>query len=361
MNGYQVYEHNDIEDLSHFNIQFEKRPTGWQDLEGIWHRDDDIPLDVLGSDDVHRLKAGAVVNVDAAPEDAKMGSFASTYKLVNHVDYFDRQNDAIMAQDDLDWHNVKVIDNVYEFGAKVQRSIHFLEHTRNFGGDDNVCLRSDTFNSVDRSWQFQQFIGAYRDLCRNTLVFGGERTFHTKKKHTTNLNIGAVIGKSSEALGLFSSNIELLDRLRSIPCDLEQAREFFSKTIAARPATNSEDKSQSYVIKRKLEYMLSRYLEDLNDLGPNLWLVYNCLTHWSTHTNETFEREIINARGNREIVTSQTGKEGSNVWSVQRKRQDHVSKILNSEPWLKLLEAPTPLMVGNTSASESALVGAIEV
>lgn len=361
MNDHQVYEHNNIQDLSAFDIQFEKRPTGWQDQEGIWHRDDDIPMDHLGPYEMERLKVGAVINANAAAKDAKMGLFGSTYQLVNHTDYFDKQNQAIMEQSDLDWRNVKVIDNVYEFGAKVQRSIHFLEHTRDFGGGDEVCLRSDTFNSVDRAWKFQQFIGAYRSLCRNTLVFGGERTFHTKKKHTTNLDVGAVIGKASAALGLFSSNVELLDRLRSIPCDFEQAKELFSKTIAARPAKKSEDKSKSYVVKTKLEYMLSRYLEDRGDLGPNLWLVYNCLTHWSTHTNETFEREIINARGNREIVTAQTGKAGSSVWKVQRKRQDQVSRILNSEPWLKLLEAPTPLMVGNTSASESELVGAIEV
>ena len=341
----QVYEHNNIEDLSAFEIQFEKFRTGWQDREGNWHYDDNIDLDVLGSDDVHELPNGAVVNTDMLalagvdPKDAKMGDFKSKYKLVNHIDFFQRQNEMITSQNDLDWHNVKVVDNVYEFGAKVQRSIHFLEHTKNFGDQDAVCLRSDTFNSVDRSWKFQQFIGAYRDLCRNTLVFGGERIFHTKKLHTTNLDISAVIGKASAALGLFSSNVELLDRLRSIPCDFEQAKELFSKTIAARPASASEDKSKSYFTKTKLEYMLHLYLEDLNDLGPNLWLVYNCLTHWSTHINDTFEREIINARGNREIVTLQTGKEGSKVWNVQRQRQKKVKKVLDSDHWQKLLAA----------------------
>jgi len=170
-------------------------------------------------------------------------------------------------------------------------------------------------------------------------VFGGERTFHTKKKHTTNLDVGAVIGKASAALGLFSSNVELLDRLRSIPCDFEQAKELFSKTIAARPASASEDKSKSYVTKTKLEYMLHRYLEDLHDLGPNLWLVYNCLTHWSTHTKEVFEREDIDDKGRRKVVTLQTGKEGSKVWNVQRQRQEKVSQVLDSNHWQKLLAA----------------------
>ena len=339
MQDFQVYEHDTIADLSAFDIQFEKRPTGWQDDKGNWHRDDDIDLDVIGPDDMHLLRTGAVINAGADPENAKMGNFGSKYQLVNHVDYFAKQNDAIMDQNDLNWRNVKVIDHVYEFGAKVQRSIHFLEHTKNFGGEDQVCLRSDTFNSVDQSWKFQQFIGAYRSLCRNTLVFGGERTFHTKKKHTTNLDVGAVIGKASAALGLFSSNVELLEKMRAVPCDFEQAKELFSKTIAARPASASEDKSKSYVTKTKLEYMLHRYLEDLNDLGPNLWLVYNCLTHWSTHTKEVFEREDIDDKGRRKVVTLQTGKEGSKVWNVQRQRQEQVSQVLASNHWQKLLAA----------------------
>tara|TARA_R100001530_G_scaffold128462_1_gene98224 strand:- start:50 stop:1069 length:1020 start_codon:yes stop_codon:yes gene_type:complete len=339
MNELQTYEHNNIEDLSAFEIQFEKRRTGWQDLEGVWHCDDDIGLNTLGPDDLYQLRTGAVINAGTESCDAKMGLFGSKYQLVNHTDYFAKQNDAIMDQDDLDWRNVKVIDNVYEFGAKVQRSIHFLEHTKNFGKNDAVCLRSDTFNSVDQSWKFQQFIGAYRSLCRNTLVFGGERTFHTKKKHTTNLDVSAVIGKASAALGLFSSNVELLDKMRSIPCDLEQARELFTKTIAARKPSVSEDQSKSYFTKTKLEYMLHRYLEDLNDLGPNLWLVYNCLTHWSTHTNETFERESVDQKGNCKIVTLKTSKEGSKVWNVQRQRQEKVSQVLTSDHWQKLLAA----------------------
>ena len=339
MNELQTYEHDNIEDLSAFEIQFEKRRTGWQDLEGVWHCDDDIGLNTLGPDDLYQLRTGAVINAGTESCDAKMGLFGSKYQLVNHTDYFAKQNDAIMDQDDLDWRNVKVIDNVYEFGAKVQRSIHFLEHTKNFGGQDAVCLRSDTFNSVDQSWKFQQFIGAYRSLCRNTLVFGGERTFHTKKKHTNNLDVGAVIGKASAALGLFSSNVELLDKMRSIPCDFEQAKELFSKTIAARPASVSEDKSKTYITKTKLEYMLHRYLEDLHDLGPNLWLVYNCLTHWSTHTDETFERESEDRKGRRKFVTLQTGQEGAKVWNVQRWRREQVSKALASDHWQKLLAA----------------------
>ena len=339
MQDLQVYEHNDIQDLSAFDIQFEKRRTGWQDLAGKWHADDNLPVEVLTPDNASCLQVGATINAGADPKDAKMGSFGRKYQLVNHTDYFHQQNEAIIAQDELNWHDVQVVDHVYEFGAKVQRSIHFLEHTKNFGGRDDVCLRSDTFNSVDQSWKFQQFIGAYRSLCRNTLVFGGERTFHTKKKHTTNLDINAVIGKIGIALGLFSSNVELLDKLRSIPCDEEKAKELFSRTICARKPRPDEDQSVPAINTGLLNYLIYRYREDLNDLGPNLWLIYNCLTHWSTHTKESFEREDIDNKGRRKIVTLQTGKDGAKVWNVQRQRTEKVSQVLNSNHWQELIAA----------------------
>jgi hypothetical protein len=336
-----VYNHNDIKDLSAFDINFEKRRTGWQDLNGQWHSDDNLPIPVLTSADLPKLKVGAVINADfpflyetstelASP---KMGTFGKKYQLVNHLDYFDKQNEVITAQNDLNWRNVKVEDKVYECGAKVQRSIHFLDHTSNFGGNDNVCLRSDTFNSVDQSWQFQQFIGAYRSLCRNTLVFGGERTFHTKKMHTTNLDLGAVIGKVGTALNLFSTNIEQLQQLRSVECTEEQAKDIFTKTLCYRKHRPSEDKSKPVVNKKLLDYLLYRYREDARDLGNTMWLVYNCLTHWSTHTNETFERQNLQANGQYKVVKLKTGRKDQKVYNAQRNRAEIVSGVLASHAW----------------------------
>lgn len=342
-----VYEHNDINDLSAFDISFEKRRTGWQDLDGQWHSDDNLNAEVLTSLDLPKLKVGAVVNADlpflsetgTEIASAKMGTFGKKYQLVNHLDYFAKQNEVITAQDALNWRNVKVEDRVYEYGAKVQRSIHFLDHTANFGGNDNVCLRSDTFNSVDQSWQFQQFIGAYRSLCRNTLVFGGERTFHTKKMHTTNLDLGAVIGKVGNALNLFSSNVEQLHRMRAVGCSEDQAKDIFTKTLCSREHRPSEDSSIPVVNKKLLDYLLYRYREDVRDLGNTLWLVYNCLTHWSTHTNESFERENLQADGQYKVVELTTGTKDQKVHNIQRKRAAIVSSVLSSDVWQAKLAA----------------------
>ena len=84
--------------------------------------------------------------------------------------------------------NVEVCDRVYQEGLRVHRTIYFHDlvdrsRTRSGQQDDSRC-RLDIFNSVDKSWTLQVFSGAYRDLCRNTLVFGGEKAYHQKAKHT---------------------------------------------------------------------------------------------------------------------------------------------------------------------------------
>ena len=43
---------------------------------------------------------------------------------------------------------------------------------------------------------FQVFSGAYRDLCRNTLVFGGQKAYHQQAKHTRNLSTTALMTKA---------------------------------------------------------------------------------------------------------------------------------------------------------------------
>ena len=344
-----VIEHDDIADLSAFDFKFEKRRSGWQDLDGRWHPDDGLTAGVLEPDQLTSLKTGAVVNTSLGTlGGAKMGDFGGRYKLVDHVDFFDQANQAIMAQEELDWHNVRVIDTVYEWGSKVQRAVHFLSHTKNFGGADDVCLRSDTFNSVDQSWQFQQFIGAYRSLCRNTLFFGGERTYPTKRRHTSNLNIEAIIGKASAALGLFASNVEMLDQLRSITCTEAEAIELFAKTLCkknVKPSDridylgNTVEQVAAPINRKKLDYLIYRYREDLADLGDNLWLVYNCLTHWSTHVNETWERETIDRNGNTVITELKTGQEGAKHHRVRRMREAEVAGVLASPEWQEKLAA----------------------
>jgi len=53
------------------------------------------------------------------------------------------------------------------------------------------------------------------------------------------------------------------------------------------------------------------------------------LTHWSTHTDKSWER--TNAKG--ETVIAHTSRNGSNVGSVQIERENKVRTCLDSDFW----------------------------
>jgi hypothetical protein len=139
-----------------------------------------------------------------------------------------------LADSDLPTDNVTVLDRIYHHGKRVHRTVIFddLDHvvTNRGGVSDRVRCRMDIFNSVDLSWAFQVFSGAYRDLCRNTLVFGGEKSYHQRKVHRGTLSPEAMIAKATNGLEMWP------------------------------------------------------------ELGETMWAAYNALTHYATHLPMTQER-----------------------------------------------------------------------
>ena len=63
--------------------------------------------------------------------------------------------------------------------------------------------------------------------------------------------------------------------------------------------------------------------------GTNtLWGAYNALTHWSTHTNRTYE--------NSDGKTCHTSTKDAKIHVVQNKRNELVRSLLNSNDWISL-------------------------
>ena len=74
------------------------------------------------------------------------------------------------------------------------------------GQNDLVKCRLDVFNSVDMSWAFQVFSGAYRTLCQNTQVFGGEKAYQQKHLHSKNLDVDALLNNAQTSLSSWNKN-----------------------------------------------------------------------------------------------------------------------------------------------------------
>ena len=256
---------------------------------------------------------------------------SSTYQLVPHHELFGEQA-KILSQSDLPLDNVTVVDQLYKDGLQAHRIIYFHDLEKSVGDkQDKVLCRIDIFNSCDTSWSFQVFSGAYRDLCRNTMVFGGQKSYHQVAKHTRNLSTTALMTKASIGLEHWTSQSEQMDKWSTTPMNIEQFGNVLKETICKKKGKSAELNLTNPVNETKLNYLLDRFEKEQVELGNTMWSGYNALTHWSTHTDETIEKEIDN-----KVVKIRSGKSTADKPSVQRTRNDEVRTVIECEAWKEL-------------------------
>ena len=304
------YDHNDPFDLSLFTDRavFERVPIAAEIEEPYY---DDTVVYSVGLDNYH-----AILN-KATGQLVDMRPIPKTYQLVPHQDMMKVQ--AQQLADSPLGGRLRVVDRLFEAGKKAHRTIYFEDlkaDVKSRQGSDSVVPRLDVFNSIDMSWAFQVFSGAYRDLCRNTLVFGGEKAYHQKKKHTRNLDTASLTGKAVLSLDMFQNQREQMDRWASLGLSSRQFVDVLSETICKRKARPSDGEEQP-INKSLLNYLGDQFEEEARELGETMWAGYNALTHWSTHTLEK-------------------GREKQKQHDAQRKRADMVRDVLTSEAWQTL-------------------------
>ena len=199
------YDHSDPFDLSLFTDRavFERVPieaqTYWEDKTPYGDTIQQV-VEPTKIDNYH-----AILN-KATGQLVDMRPIPKSYQLVPHQKMMQVQAEQL-ADSPLGG-RLRVVDRLFEAGKKAHRTIYFEDlkaDVRSRQDSDSVVPRLDVFNSIDMSWSFQVFSGAYRDLCRNTLVFGGEKAYHQKRRHTRNLDTSALTGKAVLSLDMFQN------------------------------------------------------------------------------------------------------------------------------------------------------------
>jgi hypothetical protein len=259
------------------------------------------------------------------------------YKLVNHADVFSMQGHSLFHNAELPHNNLTVIDRVFEGGRRATRQVMFNDMTWDIDGKgEGITARADIVNSTDMSWAFQVFSGAYREYCRNTCVFGGQKAYHQKKKHTSQLSPESMIAKAHLGLSMFENHRDTMDAWRTIDLDRSQWVRLLEDTICKKGGAGSAlatDKG-ARVNGKLLDYLTYRFDEEKRELGSTLWAAYNSLTHWATHTDETWTR----LNDDNTETTLSTSRAGSNKYLVQQTRNDKIRNVIESDAW-KVLEA----------------------
>ena len=255
---------------------------------------------------------------------------SDTYKLINHSELFEKQGNHLQDNSDLPLNNVEVIDRVFENGRRASRTIHFNDLKMDVGQNDLVKCRLDVFNSVDMSWAFQVFSGAYRSLCRNTQVFGGEKSYQQKHLHTQNLNVDALLNNANTSLSSWNNNKEQMLAWKRSPISDQEFATFLSNTLCQveRGVGSRLVADSKYKVNNKLlNFMTQIFQKESQDCGGNLWSAYNALTYWSTHTDAKYTD--IDGK-------DQTLGETKSKHTVQLHRQNKVRNLLNSEHWQEM-------------------------
>jgi hypothetical protein len=285
----------------------------------------ELPLDVGGSSPINIEGYDALYN-DAMGEVLNTRPVGQSYNLVSHDILFATQADLLMASDLPANGNVEVCDRLYDGGLKAHRTVYFHDLKADVGrADDVVRCRMDIFNSVDMSWSFQVFSGAYRDLCRNTQVFGGMKAYHQKRKHTTRLSPESIIGKAAMGLAMWDGQVELMREWKNTLMDEQTFSDILSHTICKKEGASQENGHGKPVNERLMNYLIHRYREEYPELGRTKWAAYNALTHWSTHINATYERD------DGKII--QTGRKSATQHNVRRFRANSVRAVIESPAW----------------------------
>jgi len=222
--------------------------------------------------------------------------------------------------------NVKVIDRLYDGGLKAHRTVLFDDLASDVGKNgDRVQCRMDIFNSVDMSWAFQIFSGAYRDLCRNTLVFGGEKAYHQKRRHTRNLAPEAVISKATMGLNVWQNNRDQMRLWSGSAMSQKDFANVLAGTICQKKTEAAQAGQGSQVNETLMNRLLHGFQQERAELGNTMWAGYNALTDWSTHTDKGW----TNGAGQEFVGQKKTAK----THNVQRQRMDMVRSVLTSPAW----------------------------
>ena len=267
--------------------------------------DDGIEFDIMSARPVEGYSALYNRATDALLD---VRPVSRHYALIPHDSLFEKQA-ALLAESDLPDDNVTVTDRIYGYGKRVHRTVVFhdlnTETRTRTGKPDLVECRMDIFNSVDLSWAFQVFSGAYRDLCRNSLVFGGAKSYHQRKIHKGHISVDAMISKAGFGLDMWMNNRHQMEVWRNSHCSEFDFQRMLKQSICRKNTRAAKHDETLAINESKLNWLLERFKEETPELGSTLWAAYNALTHYATHLPGTHTRnknkELVATRRNDEV------------------------------------------------------------
>jgi len=225
-----------------------------------------------------------------------LGMHGSRYKMIPHEDVVDSIIDGVKASNLTSDYEVSV--SVAEDGRKLRGEIIFPDLVQEPAVGDYTQFRVSFFNSYDGSWPFSQQANGLRLWCLNGCTTP-DAIARSRFKHTASVNVDGSATKIIGGAEHFMGRSKVWQSWMQTRLNNDQVEQFFRSTICK---VVTKQKQFVKTNEKQLENLISGWDREKVDLGWNKWALYNCLTHWATHTNDLKSPEV--ARYNREILIS---------------------------------------------------------
>lgn len=225
-----------------------------------------------------------------------LGLHGSRYRMIPHDDVVNSIVDGVKASNLTSDYEVNV--DVIEGGRKLRGEIIFPDLVQQPAVGDYVQFRVSFFNSYDGSWSFSQQANGLRLWCLNGCTTP-DAIAKSRFKHTASVNVDGSAAKIIGGAEHFMGRSKQWQSWMQTRLNNDQVEQFFRSTIC-KVVTKQQQVTKTN--EKQLENLISGWDREKVDLGWNKWALYNCLTHWATHTNDLKSPQI--ARYNREIAIS---------------------------------------------------------
>jgi hypothetical protein len=225
-----------------------------------------------------------------------LGMHGSRYKMIPHEDVVESIIDGVKASNLTSDYEVSV--RVADDGRKLRGEIIFPDLVQEPAVGDYTQFRVSFFNSYDGSWPFSQQANGLRLWCLNGCTTP-DAIAKSRFKHTSSVNVDGSAAKIIGGAEHFMGRSKEWQSWMRTRLNNDQVEQFFRSTICK---VVTKQKQMVKTNEKQLENLISGWDREKADLGWNKWALYNCLTHWATHTNDLRSPEV--ARYNREILIS---------------------------------------------------------
>ena len=231
-----------------------------------------------------------------------LGVHGGSYKMVSNHDVVQPILDGIEAANLSKDREVTI--QSYDGGRRLRGQVKFPDLVVEPSVGDIVSFRIRWASSHDGSWAYSIFAEGLRLWCDNGCVTADKAATYTAK-HTSGLNADASASKVLKGFEIFQNQKEIYQEYMAQNVYDDQVISMFKKSLAKRVTP-----SKVLVNEFQLDNLIRIWREEKATLGSNKWALYNCLTHWSTHTQDSKRPHVT--RHNREAQVQKLL--GSSLW-----------------------------------------------